>query len=312
MSEVILHHYQLSPYSEKIRLALGLKGQSWRSVEIPVWTPRPKLTPMTGGYRRTPILQIGAEFYCDTLLILHVIEKLGGSGTLYPKGQEGLAKAFGWWIEKGSFMNAVCLTIGNMGGKIPQELVDERRPLFRVNLEPQALLPKRAMYLQRVNAHLAWLAEVLSDGRKFILGRDPSAADLSAYHPIWFARQNGGPEIAELIAFPRVVDPWYARVAALGHGKHTDMTPDEAIEVAHVNQPNEPDGWSSEAQDVGIRRGNSVSVTPDDYGNPVHGNILAWTADEIVIQHEDPSVGKVNLHFPRVGFDVASVEKEAA
>ncbi len=90
------------------------------------------------------------------------------------------------------------------------------------------------------------------------------------------------------------------------------MTPDEAIEVAHVNQPNEPDGWSSEAQDVGIRRGNSVSVTPDDYGNPVHGNILAWTADEIVIQHEDPSVGKVNLHFPRVGFDVASVEKEAA
>ena len=200
MSKVILHHYQLSPYSEKIRLALGLKGQSWRSVEIPVWTPRPQLTPMTGGYRRTPILQIGAEFYCDTLLILHAIEKLGGSGALYPKGQEGLAKAFGWWIEKGSFMNAVCLTIGNMGGKIPQELVDERRPLFGVNLDPQALLPRRAMYLQRVNAHLAWLAEVLSDGRNFILGRDPSAADLSAYHPIWFARQNGGPEIAELIA----------------------------------------------------------------------------------------------------------------
>jgi glutathione S-transferase len=312
MSKVILHHYPLSPYSEKIRLALGLKGVSWNSVEIPVWTPRPKLTPMTGGYRRTPILQIGAEFYCDTLLILHVIEKLGDSGALYPKGQEGLTKAFGWWIEKGSFMNAVCLTIGNMGGKIPQELVDERRPLFGVNLDPQALLPKRAMYLQRVNAHLAWLAEVLSDGRNFILGRDPSAADLSAYHPIWFARQNGGPEIAALIAFPGIVDPWYARVAALGHGKHTDMTPDEAIEVAHVNRPNEPDGWSSEAQDVGIRRGDPVRVTPDDYGNPVHGNILAWTADEIVIRHEDPSVGKVNLHFPRIGFDVASSVKAAA
>ena len=232
MSQIILHHYQLSPYSEKIRLALGLKGLSWRSVEIPVWTPRPKLTPMTGGYRRTPILQIGAEFYCDTLLILHVIEKLGGSGALYPKGQEGLAKAFGWWIEKGSFMNAVCLTIGNMGGKIPQELVDERRPLFRVNLDPQALLPKRAMYLQRVNAHLAWLAEVLSDGRHFILGKEASAADLSAYHPIWFARQNGGPEIAGLIAFPVRRRPLVSRVAALGHGEHTDMTPDEAIEVA--------------------------------------------------------------------------------
>ena len=93
MSEIILHHYPLSPYSEKVRLALGLKGVSWRSVEIPVWTPRPKLTPMTGGYRRTPILQIGAEFYCDTLHILRAIEGLGTSGALYPKGQEGLAKA---------------------------------------------------------------------------------------------------------------------------------------------------------------------------------------------------------------------------
>lgn len=312
MPEIILHHYQLSPYSEKIRLALGLKGQSWRSVEIPVWTPRPKLTPMTGGYRRTPILQIGAEFYCDTLLILQVIEALGGSRPLYPPGQKGLAKAFGWWIEKGSFMNAVCLTVGNMEGKIPQALVDERRPLFRVNLDPQELLAKRGTYLQRVNAHLAWLADILSDGRNFILGEDPSAADLSAYHPIWFARQNGGPEIAELIAFPAVVDPWYARVAALGHGKHTDMTPDEAIEVARVNQPKEPDGWSAEAQKVGIARGDWVSVTPDDYGNPVQGVILAWTDDEIIVRHEDASVGKVNLHFPRVGFDVVPAERRAA
>ena len=312
MPEVILHHYQLSPYSEKVRLALGLKGQNWRSVEIPVWTPRPKLTPMTGGYRRTPILQIGAEFYCDTLLVLRVVEGLAGAGSLYPKGQEGIAKAFGWWIEKGSFMNAVCLTIGNMAGKIPQELVDERRPLFGVNLDPEALLPGRPVYMQRVNAHLAWLAEILSDGRKFILGPHPSAADLSAYHPLWFARQNGGAEIAELIAFPAIVEPWYERVAALGHGKHIDMTPDEAIAVARSNQPTESGGWSSETQHAGIRRGDWVSVTPDDYGNPVHGAILAWTDDEVVVRHEDASVGKVNLHFPRVGFDIIPATRRAA
>jgi glutathione S-transferase len=142
MAEIILHHYPLSPYSEKIRLALGLKGATWKSVEIPVWTPRPKLTPMTGGYRRTPILQIGAEFYCDTLHILQAVEQLGSSGALYPKGQEGLVKAMGWWIEKGSFFNAVCLTIGNMPG-LPQDLIDERRPLFRVNLDPEELRSKR-------------------------------------------------------------------------------------------------------------------------------------------------------------------------
>jgi glutathione S-transferase len=312
MSPIILHHYGLSPYSEKVRLALGLKSLSWHSVEIPVWTPRPKLTPMTGGYRRTPILQVGAYFYCDTLLILRVLEGLGASGTLYPKGQEGLAKVFGWWIEKGSFMNEVCLTIGNMGGKIPQELVDERRPFFGVDLDPAALLPKRAIYLQRVNAHLAWLAESLADGRKFILGEAPSAADLSAYHAIWFARQNGGAEIADLASFGAIVHPWYERVTAVGHGKSAEMTPDQAIEVANAHEPSEPDAWSSDARHVGLRRGDWVSVTPDDYGNPVCGSMLAWTTDEVVIRHEDPSVGRVNLHFPRVGFDVAPARRVAA
>ena len=281
MSKVILHHYALSPYSEKTRLALGLKGATWSSVEIPVWTPRPKLTPMTGGYRRTPILQVGAEFYCDTLHILRTV------------------------------MNAVCLTIGNMPG-LPQELIEERRPFFRVNLDPEALRPKRAMYLQRVNAHIAWLAESLADGREFVLGKDPSAADLSAYHPIWFARQNGGSEINELISFATVIDPWYKRVAAIGHGKLSEMTPDQAIEVAKANKPSEPDEWSSEAENVGLRRGDWVSVTPDDYGNPVYGSILSWTPDEIVIRHEDASVGKVNLRFPRVGFDAAPADKQAA
>jgi glutathione S-transferase len=311
MAEIILHHYPLSPYSEKIRLALGLKGVPWKSVEIPVWTPRPKLTPMTGGYRRTPILQIGAEFYCDTLHILRVVEGLGSSGSLYPKGEEALVKALSWWIEKGSFMNAVCLTIGNMPG-LPKELIEERRPLFRINLDPEELRSKRALYLQRVNAHIAWLAQALSDGRKFILGADPSAADLSAYHPVWFARQNGGQEVNELIAFAGVIDPWYKRVAAIGHGTSSEMSPDQAIEIAKANEPSEPHEWPPEAQNVGLCRGDWVSVTPDDYGNSVYGSLLSWAHDEIVLRHEDPSVGKVNLRFPRVGFDTLGAEKKAS
>jgi hypothetical protein len=139
--------------------------------------------------------------------------------------------------------------------------------------------------------------------RGWINGNDPSAADLSAYHPIWFARQNGGSEVNELIAFATTIDPWYKRVGAVGHGKFSEMTPDQAIDAAKANEPSEPDGWLPEAKNVGLVRGDWVSVTPDDYGNPVCGSLLAWTADEVVVRHEDASVGKVNLHFPRVGFD---------
>ena len=214
-------------------------------------------------------------------------------------------------FEKGSFMNAVGLAMGGMQG-VPQELIDEQLPLFGVNIDPKALRPKRALFLERVNAHLEWLAEVLADGRKFILGKDPSAADLCAYHPIWFARQNGGSEVNDLIAFAGVIDPWFERVTAIGHGKFAEMTADQAIEAAKKYEPTEPNEWLPEAQDVGLERGDWVSVTPDDYGNPVYGSLLAWTADEVVIRHEDPSVGKVNLHFPRVGFDTVPAQRKAA
>ena len=48
MADLILHHYPLSPFAEKIRLMLGLKGLSWRSVHIPMLMPKPGLVALTG------------------------------------------------------------------------------------------------------------------------------------------------------------------------------------------------------------------------------------------------------------------------
>jgi glutathione S-transferase len=311
VTDIILHHYQLSPYSEKVRLALGLKKLSWRSVDIPIWTPRPNLTPMTGGYRRVPVMQLGADIYCDTLLILRVIERLHPTPSIYPSGQEGIVKAICWWIEKSSFMNAVCLTVSAMGGKLPQALIDERRPFFELSLEPADLLPERGVYLQRLGAHVHWLSEMLRDGRKFLIDDSPSAADLSAYHPIWFARQNGGPQIEALLPMAGI-GPWYDRVAAIGHGNPTSLTPEEAVDIARQAQPAKATEWTADAEGVGLRSGDVVTVTADDYGrNPISGSLMSWTSDEVVIGHEDASVGRVNLHFPRAGFDVRKVKMAA-
>ena len=58
MTDIILHHYETSPYSEKVRLGFGLKGLAWASVEIPVIMPKPNLTALTGGYRKTPVCRL--------------------------------------------------------------------------------------------------------------------------------------------------------------------------------------------------------------------------------------------------------------
>jgi glutathione S-transferase len=57
--ELVLHHYWMSPYAEKIRCILGFKKLAWKSVLIPIVMPKPDLVALTGGYRKTPVLQIG-------------------------------------------------------------------------------------------------------------------------------------------------------------------------------------------------------------------------------------------------------------
>ena len=71
---MILHHYPTSPFAEKIRLIFGHKRIDWQEVIIPMVMPKPDLMPLTGGYRKTPVLQIGADVYCDTALICDVLE----------------------------------------------------------------------------------------------------------------------------------------------------------------------------------------------------------------------------------------------
>jgi glutathione S-transferase len=82
MSDMILHHYPTSPFSEKVRVAFGIKGLGWKSVIIPRILPKPDLMPLTGGYRKTPVLQIDADIYCDTQLILREIERRAPEPTL--------------------------------------------------------------------------------------------------------------------------------------------------------------------------------------------------------------------------------------
>ena len=80
----ILHHFDASPFAEKIRLILGFHGIAWREVKIPMVMPKPDVLAMTGGYRKTPLLQLGADVYADTSLIARVLDRLGQGPTLFP------------------------------------------------------------------------------------------------------------------------------------------------------------------------------------------------------------------------------------
>ena len=72
---LILHHYPLSPFSEKVRVIFGLKSAVWQGCEQPAVMPKDELLVLTGGYRRIPVLQIGSDLYFDTTRIIDEIER---------------------------------------------------------------------------------------------------------------------------------------------------------------------------------------------------------------------------------------------
>jgi len=309
MHEIILHHYPRSPFAEKVRVALGLKGLAYGSVTIPVWMPKPELMPLTGGYRRTPVLQVGADIYCDTLIILRQLERMQKTPTFFPAGPEGLATMLGWGIEKSIFNAVIGVIVGLTGQNYRRELIEDRLPFFGFSLEHADMLAKQALFVNRLTAHFVWLADILADGRAFLLGTAPSAADLCAYHPLWHLRRAGGnaeaaKTVLELMPTLKPLLPWMDRMAAIGHGSPHELTGAEALEIAADAAPSEPASEDG-ALLLGVRVGEMVRAMPDDTGrDPVTGRLIAVTAHEIVLRRTDERVGEMNVHFPRAGFEI--------
>ena len=306
MSEVILHHYPASPVSEKVRVALGIKNLAWRSVEIPRVPPKPDVMPLTGGYRRTPIMQIGADIYCDSQCILRELQRRFPEPTFFPGGAGGLPWAISRWTDS-LFDTAVRVSLGANADQLPEAFAKDRVRLF---LGPQGDLNKVKADLPhtiaQLRAQFGWMDQRVSGGRRFMLGDQPGLPDALCYYLVWFVRGRwqGGPA---LIAEFSGLEAWEQRVKAIGHGRPTEMTPAEAIEVARSNSPATPER-SDPNDPQGLKPGQRVSVVPDlDSGeSPVTGVVQLVDRDSIAIQRDDPRVGTVCVHFPRVGFRVAA------
>ena len=156
MTDIILHHYETSPYSEKVRLGLGLKGLAWGSVEIPAIMPKPDLTALTGGYRKTPVLQIGADIYCDSQLIMRELERRHPTPSFYPAGH-GAADALAWWAEKTTFSPAASIKFAKRPDTLPKGFLEDRAKFSGRSIDPAAMTAAVPHLLDQLRAHFDWL-----------------------------------------------------------------------------------------------------------------------------------------------------------
>jgi glutathione S-transferase len=264
---------------------------------------------MTGGYRRIPVLQVGADMYCDTQLILRELERRCPTPSFFPDGDDGLPFAFSRWSDSTVFVECcVRMAFAPVADSLPPELVADRARLY---LGPTGDFKKEQADMPHVIAQfkpqMGWIEKRLNSGGPYIHGPEPGMNDLLAWYIVWFVKGRYPDADALFADFPKI-NAWSDKMTAIGHGNPTDMSKGDALAIANSTSP-EPAQTSgtNDAQSLVPGMNVAVSAIGDSGEVPVSGAIRCVTMDSITLDIHHASCGDVAVHFPRVGYRVTVV-----
>ncbi len=306
-SEIIFHAYPQSPVAEKVRVAFGIKDLEYRSVEIPRLPPKPMVIALTGGYRRTPVLQIGADIYCDSQCILRELERRHPTPSFMPTSEAGLMWCLSRWTDGAFFDQTVRHVLGAAGDGLDKDFAADRGRLYMGENWAEALKNANANLphlVAQMRAPLSWLDAQLADGRAYLLGAQPAAIDAQFYHIVWFLRGRWSDGPSFLSEFTHLLR-WEQNVLGLGHGTSNAMRPEDAIARAKACESMAATGVAAR-DPQGLEVGLSVTISPDVNGGeqPVAGTLRYADAESVVIERTGEDVGTVCVHFPRSGYRI--------
>lgn len=301
MQDLILYHYAMSPFSEKVRVMLGYAGVSWQSVIVKEMPPRPALAALAGGYRKVPVAQNGADVFCDSRSIADEIVRLSGRTELSLRDQPQQVIDFVRTADLEVFLACV---IAASDGRMLKRLIRETSLLNTLRFLKDRITMGRKSRVKalrgpeakaRVIAHIGNMESMLAED--FLFGSNPCIADFAAYHGLWFACDLAGkPWLRD---YPKV-KAWMGRMKAFGHGESREITDDQGLDIARGDTPRVIEAVSEDAL-----TGQDVEIAPDDYGRePVHGKLVFADDHSLVLERSDPRVGQLHVHFPRQGFTV--------
>lgn len=303
---MILHHYEMSPFSEKVRLMLGYAGLSWQSAISPAVPPRPNIDPLTGGYRRIPVAQLGADLFCDTQIIGNEIAALANMPNLSFDQSCSEIRTYVEHLDSDVFM-AVANSTSPL--KVLALVFKTFSPMQGVKFIQDRGRVAKSMSRQRISSGYATqlLEEQITDlefrlqQSKFLFGETPTIADFSAYHVLWFRKKMQG---ESLLDKHPMLALWLDRMSAFGHGKRTDVLQAEAFAQASQNEPRKVSEGIKKHALVGVQ----VQIRPDDYAqDPVVGILVGANDSRMVLARETQSFGKVHVHFPKLGYELIKV-----
>ena len=300
MADLILHHFERSPFSEKIRLMMGYKGLAWKSVLQPIIMPKPELTALTGGYRRIPVLQIGADVYCHTSLIAEQLELRAPTPSLAPSGDSIWSRLIISWADEYLFWKVAHYARGANIESLPDDFLKDRAAMFR-QPPPDKAHVKAEMphYQSQLEITLPWINDALAT-TAYIGGSALSLADFSLYHCIWFLRNT--PDGGKWVETFTHISAWMKKIGALGYSQRTELDREGALAVARGADP-VPVAAADTPDATGIKLGDTASVMPETFGTEsVVGKVVALNKQRITLARSSDDLGIIHVHFPRLGY----------
>ena len=305
MSAFILHHYWPSPFAHKVRIALNMIDAPWTSVEIPRVPPKPLLMPLTAGYRRTPVMQMGADIHCDTQNIARALGEAGYEDKLFPGGRRGQVMALSNWIDQAIVELAIRIVITTAIGTAPAEFIKDRGDLyFGPGWNEATLKADLPAVILQLSAQLDQVEATLS-GQAFLTGDQPSWADAGIAFLAWLlcGRWDGG---VDLLARYPAIERVESALAANAIDHDPALTAEEALAIARDATPLSPTGMHNPASNLTpgqkvIIRQKAHSSDPD-----ITGRLRYLDPTRVSIDHESPETGPVAVHLPVAGYRITA------
>lgn len=304
---MILHHYALSPFSEKIRAMLGYCELSWQSAISPAMPPRPIVDPLAGGYRKIPVGQIGADIFCDTRIISSEIAELSNKPQLAMENCSSEIVEFVQHVDGQLFMavvanstprKAILLMLTNFTPWSAYRFVKDRAEMgSRSKLKPIRKKDAKAL----IKSHLVGMESRLKLS-EFIFGDEPTIADFSAYHLLWFREKTSSDKFRK--KYPAVCQ-WIRNIQSFGHGQTQKISKSKVFAEARSADPRKiPHAMQSHDW-----VGKTVEIAPNDYGlTPVTGVVVGADKLRTIIARESDEFGTLHVHFPQSGYDVSIIK----
>jgi len=307
---MILHHYDISPYSEKIRLMFGYTGMDWRSAISPPMPPREIVDPLIGGYRRIPIGQIGADFFCDTRTIANEIAILADSASLSFENAPDEVRAFAEYANGEVFMpvvqtaNSKTILFMLLGKYWPWQIISLMKDRAKVGKTSNMPRQTRAEMVKTTEDFKSKLEERLSDSQ-FLFGDEPTIADFAAYHLVWFANKTRPKSFLEGPAdnkdrYTKAVQ-WQQRMAKFGHGNSSSISKSRVFEIARDSEPSAVGQSLLKHESIG----KTVTIAPTDYArDAVRGQLVGADEEQWIVARQTEEFGTLHLHFPCNGYEL--------